>query len=120
MMFLKLKIDEVKIKGRGCADRRKQWYWISKEDKSSPTVSTECLMISRMIDAMEGWEVATADIPGAFLQTYYYKGDIQIKLEGSMVPLLEEIYPGYYKDFIFTDKCGRKCMYPENPKESSM
>ena len=53
-----------------------------------------------MIYAMEGQEVATADIPGAFLQTDYDKGDIHIKLEGAMVNLLEEIDPEYYKYFI--------------------
>ena len=68
-------------------------------------------MLFCMIDAMEGREVATADIPGAFLQTNYDKGNIQIKLEGAMVTLLEEIDPEYYKDFIFTDKRGRKCIY---------
>ena len=60
---------------------------------SSPTVSTEGLMLSCMIDAMEGREVATADIPGAFLHTDYDKGYIHIKLEGDMVTLLEEIDP---------------------------
>ena len=54
MMFLTLIIYEVKIKGRGCADGRKQRYWLSKEDTSSPTVSTEGLMILCMIVAMEG------------------------------------------------------------------
>ena len=88
-MFLKLKINEVKIKERGCADGRKQQDWLSKEDTSSPTVSTEVLMISCMIDKMEDREVATADIPVAFLQTNYDKGDIHIKLEGDMVTLLE-------------------------------
>ena len=110
-MFLKLKKDEVTIKGRGYADRRKQWNWLSKEYTSSPTVSTEGLMLLCMIDAMEGQELATADIPGSFLQTNYDKGDINIKLEGSMVPLLEDIDPEYYKDVIFTDKRRRKCMY---------
>ena len=61
-------------------------------------------MLSCMIDAMESREVATADIPGAFLQTDYDKGDIHIKLEGAMVTLLEDIDPEYYKDFIFTVK----------------
>ena len=66
--------------GRVCADGGKQRNWLSKEDTSSPTVSTEGLMLSCMIDAMEGREVATADIPGDFLQTDYDKGDIHIKL----------------------------------------
>ena len=68
------------------------------------------------IDAMEGREVATVEIPGAFLQTDYDKGDINIKLEGAMVTLLEDIDPKYDKDFIFTDKRGRKCMYAEAKK----
>ena len=87
-MFLKLKSNEVAIQGRGCADRGKQLDWLSKEDTSSPTVSTEGHMLSCMIDAMEGQEVATADIPGVFLRTDYEKGYIHIKLEGAMVTLL--------------------------------
>ena len=79
-MFLKLKKNEVTIKGRGCEDRRKQQDCLSKEDTSSPNVSAEGLMLSCMIDARGGWEVATADIPVAFLQTDYDKGDIHIKL----------------------------------------
>ena len=88
-MFLKLKSDEVTIKGRGCADGRKHRDWLSKEDTLSPTVSTEGLMLSCMIEATEGRAFTTADIPGAFLQTDYDKGDIHIKLEGAMVTLLE-------------------------------
>ena len=73
-------------------------------------------MLSCMIDEMEGREVATVDIPRAFLQTNYGKGDIHIKLEGATVTLLEEIEPEYYKYFIFTDKRARKCMYAEAKK----
>ena len=69
-----------------------------------------------MIDATEVREVSTADIPGAFLQTDYEKGDIHIKLEGAMVPLLEEIETEYYRYFIFTDKRGRKYMHAEAKK----
>ena len=54
LMFLKLKSDEVTIKGRGFADRRKHRDWLSKKDMSSPTVSTEGLMLSCIIGAMEG------------------------------------------------------------------
>ena len=45
-------------------------------------MSTEGLMLSLIIDAMEGRDVATAYISGAFLKTYYDKGDIHIKMEG--------------------------------------
>ena len=73
-------------------------------------------MLSCMIDAMEGREVATADIPGAFLNTNYAKGYIHIKLEGTMVTLLEGTDPEYYKDFIYTDKRGKNYMYAESKK----
>ena len=75
-MFLKLKIDEVTIKGRGCTEGRKQWEYLSKGDMLSTTVSTVGLMLSCMIDAMEGREVVTANTPGAFLQNDSDKGDI--------------------------------------------
>ena len=42
-----------------------------KKIKKSLTVSTEGLILSWMIDAMEGMDVATAYIKGAFLQTDY-------------------------------------------------
>ena len=117
MMFLKLKSDEVTIKGGGCTYGRKQWDWLSKEDTSSATVSTDGIMLSRMIDAIEVREVATTNTPGAFLHTNYHKGDIHIRLEGDMATLLKEIDPEYYKDFIYTDKRGRKCMYEEAKKD---
>ena len=61
-MLLKLNNDEVKIEGRGCADGSSYWNCLYKEDTKYPTVSTEGLMLSCMIDAMEGCDVATADI----------------------------------------------------------
>ena len=92
-MFLKLKNDEVVIKGRRCIDGIKQQNLIIKEDTSSPTVYTKGLMLSCMIDSMEGRDVSTSDIPGAFLQTDCDKGDIHIKIDGVMVTLLEGIEP---------------------------
>ena len=68
-MFLKLNNYKVTIKGRGFTDGRNQRNWISKEDGSLPTLSTKFLMLSCMIDAMEGQDVATVDITGDFLQT---------------------------------------------------
>ena len=61
LMFLKMKKDGT-IKGRGCADGRKQREWMSKEDTTSPTISNEALILSCMIDSIEGRDVATADI----------------------------------------------------------
>ena len=73
-------------------------------------------MLLCMIDAVEGREVATSEIPGAFLQTDYDIGDIHIKLEGYMVTLIEDINPEYYKYFIYTYKRRKKCMHAEANK----
>ena len=100
-MLTKINNDEVAIKVRGCTYEINQRNWISKEETSLPTVSTDGLIISCVIDTMEVQDLATADIPEAILKTDYDKGDIHIKMEGAMVTLLEEICPSYYKDFIY-------------------
>ena len=67
-MFLKEKRDG-KIKGRTVAGGNKQRDYISKEDASSPTVTTESVLLSCIIDAEEERDVAVIDIPNAFIQT---------------------------------------------------
>jgi hypothetical protein len=42
---------------------------MSREDVSSPTVSTEAVLLTAVIKAEEGRDVATCDIPNAFIQT---------------------------------------------------
>jgi hypothetical protein len=67
-MFLKHKRDR-KIKGRTVTGGNNQRDYISKEDASSPTVATESVLLSCIIDAEEEWDVAVVDIPSAFVQT---------------------------------------------------
>ena len=57
------------INGRGCSNVRLQKIWMKKEDTTPPTVSIHGLMVSCMIYAKKGRDVATAEIPVAFLQT---------------------------------------------------
>jgi hypothetical protein len=42
---------------------------LSKDDSSSPTVSLESIFLTGVIDAKEGRDILTADIPNAFIQT---------------------------------------------------
>lgn len=67
LMFLKKKRCG-RIKGRGCADGRKQRMCKTKDDTSLPAVSTDGLFPSCVIDAKERRVVVTCDIPGAFMQ----------------------------------------------------
>jgi hypothetical protein len=82
LIFLKKKRCGT-IKARGCANGRKQRECTSKEETSSPTVAIEALMSSCVIDAKDGCDVATANIPGAFMQTDMVD-TVHIVLEGTM------------------------------------
>jgi hypothetical protein len=52
LMFLKEKRCGT-IKGRGCADGRSQRAHMTKEEKSSPTVATEALILTCVVDAAD-------------------------------------------------------------------
>ena len=108
-MFLKEKRDG-KIKGRTVAGGNKQRDFISKEDASSPTVATESVLLTCIVDAEEGRDVAVVDIPNAFIQTRIEdeKDMAIIRIRGVLVDMLLEIAPDVYKPFVTTDKKGVK------------
>ena len=97
LMFLKEKRTG-EIKGRGCADGRKQRLYTNKEDASSPTVAIESVFITSVIDAKENRDVATVDVPGAFMQADM-DDTVYMKLEGTMAQLLMQIAPDVYSKF---------------------
>ena len=101
LMYLKEKRDG-KIKGRGCADGRSQRLYTTKIESSSPTASLAGLMLTCMIDAYENRDVATVDIPGAFLQTKMPddEEDVHVMLDGRMAELLAKISPETYQKYI--------------------
>jgi hypothetical protein len=107
-MFLKEKRCG-KIKGRGCADGRPHRDYMSKEDTSSPTVATEALMLTCVIEAIENQDVATCDIPGAFMQSDM-KGKVIVKLEGVMAEVIIKIDPSKYEKHIVHER-GKPVIY---------
>ena len=88
-MFLKEKRCG-KEKAWGCADGRKQRVYKTKDETSSSTMNVKALFITCLIDAMEGREVMTCDIPGAFMQSEMDEL-IHMKLEGEIVLLLIQL-----------------------------
>ena len=52
------------LKGRTCAYGRPQRNMYEKSQTASPTVSTDALMLSIILEAYEGRNVATADVVG--------------------------------------------------------
>jgi hypothetical protein len=55
------------IKARKVAGGNKQRDFISKEDASSPTVATELVLLTSVVDVKENRNVAIIDIPNAFI-----------------------------------------------------
>ena len=83
---------------------RKQRLTTRKEDASAPTVSVEALivMLSCTINAKEGRDIATVDIPGAFMQADMDE-IVHVRWEGSMTDLLVKLDPKLYRKYIINE-----------------
>ena len=99
LIFLVEKKDG-RIKARHCANGSKQREWMSSDEAASPTVMNESVLLTAAIEAKEGRDVATFDIPNAFIQTMVEHEDAQgdriiMKIRGAMVDMLLEIDQSY-------------------------
>jgi Reverse transcriptase (RNA-dependent DNA polymerase) len=113
-MFLKEKRNG-EIKGRTVAGGNKQRDYISKEDVSSPTVSTEAVLLTCIVDAEEGRDVAVIDIPNAFIQTRVKnkKDRVIIRVRGVLADMLVDIAPKQYGGYLTKDKKGNSLLLLE-------
>jgi hypothetical protein len=87
-----------RIKSRHCTNGSTQRDYISREETSSPTVSTESVILTAIIDAEEERDVMTADVPNAFIQTDLEDKDGErtiMKIRGILVDILCEMDPSY-------------------------
>jgi hypothetical protein len=66
-----------KIYARKVIGGNKQRDYITKEDVRSPTVSTEAVMLTCVIDAVEDRDIAVVDIPNAFAQSVVSEEDAE-------------------------------------------
>jgi len=114
LMFLKEKRDQ-SVKARMCADGRGQRGDWSKQDTTSPTVSTESVFITTVIDAHEGRDVACFDIPGAFLHADSDE-DITMILKGRLAKLMVQVAPNLYRKYITIDWKGKAILYVKMQK----
>ena len=112
LMFLKQKRCG-KFKGRGCADGRKQRLYKNKEDTTSPTITTDALFLTCLVDAIENRYVATCDVPGAFMHSDIDE-QLHLKLESEIPELLVKVDPTY-AEFVSKEK-GKMVIYAELSK----
>jgi hypothetical protein len=96
------------IKGRSYADGRPQRALYTKEQSASPTVSTDALMISLMIDAKERRDVATTDVVGAYLLADMDEY-VLLKLTGESVDIMCTVNAKYVAFVVIEN--GKKVLY---------
>jgi hypothetical protein len=102
LMFVKRKRNGT-VKARLVANGKQQ-IRSKHDDLSSPTVSTEALFITAVIDAHEKRYVATADIEGAFLHADM-TSTVIIELDQQLTSILVELYPEVYLEYV--NKAGK-------------
>ena len=105
LMFLKKKRCGT-IKGWGCANGHKQRVYIMKEESTSPTISTEAVFLTAVVDAWENRKVAVLDVPGAFVQVGMDKL-VHVRFHWEMVDKLLEIDHDLYSSYV-TEEKGEK------------
>ena len=113
LIFLTEKRDGT-IKARACANGSTQRPYIDKHEAASPTVTTEALLTTAVIDAKQNRDVVTLDIPNAFVQTPVPKSDEKVimRITGLLVDHLVNLFPATYKQYV-TIKNQTKIIYVE-------
>ena len=97
-----------RIKGQTVADGSVQKDLYEKSQMASPTISTDALLISLIVDAHEKWDVAVADVMAAYL-----KADMNdytlLKFTGESVDIMCKMNLKY-KEYVSIES-GRKVIY---------
>lgn len=117
LIFLKEKSNG-DIKGRACADGRKQRATMTKEESTSPTVKIESVFLTSVIEANENRDVAAVDIRGAFLHTPQDPNDdtVHMVLKGELCELMVKAAPELYTEYVIVGKNGTRMLYVEMQK----
>jgi len=113
LIFLVEKRDG-RVKARTCANGSVERAWMAKEGTASPTTVTESILLTAVIDAEENRDVATVDIPNAFIQTDVENNDdgsrVIMKIRGPLVDMLVELDPETYGEYVRIEG-GNKVIY---------
>ena len=111
LIFLTQKRDG-SSKARTCVNGSPQRLWMNKEEAASPTVLLESVLLTSVIDARENREVATVDIPNAFVQTDMDDEKVVMKMRGKLAELLVQVAPEIYREYVVIER-GQKVLYLE-------
>ena len=93
-----------------CADGRKQHGKIPPEDTTSPTVTTEAVFLTAMINALKNRDVAIIDIPGGAFMQADMDNEVILRFEGKMTELLIEVDEDLYRPYAVMEH-GKTVIY---------
>ncbi len=93
---------------RMVAGRNTQRGHVTKEESSSPTVSTKAVLLTLIVDAHKGRNITVVDIPNAFIQTQVddAKDCVIICITGVIVVWLVKVAPKVYVSYVATNSKG--------------
>ena len=114
LMFLTQKRTG-EVKARGCADGSTQRNHVEKEEATAPTVMSDSIFIQSTIFAHEQRDVATCDIPGAFLHADN-PDYVIMRLDGILAEQMAKVAPTIYRKYITTNKNGKPVLYVQVEK----
>jgi hypothetical protein len=103
------------VKARACANVSVQRKHVAKEKAAAPTVTSEAIFIQSTIYANENRDVATCDIPGAFLQADN-PDFVLMRLDGILAELMVKIVPKLYRKYVTTNAKGKPVLYVQLEK----
>jgi hypothetical protein len=98
------------VKARACANGSDQWTHVAKEEAAALTVTSEAIFIQTTIFAHENRDVATCDIPGAFLQADN-PDYVLMRLDVVLAELMVKVDPKLYRKYITTNAKGKPVLY---------
>jgi hypothetical protein len=78
-------------------------------------VTSEAIFIQSTIFAHEGRDIATCDIPGAFLQADN-PDYVLMRLDGILAELMVQVAPSHYRKYLTTNAKGKTVLYVQLEK----
>ena len=106
--------NDGKYKGRKVYNGKPTSDWISREEKLSPTVENEALILTCMVGALEERDVVGSDLHNSFVQVNLPEAEekerVCMKIMGQLLDWMVDISPETYKRYVVLEQ-GEKCLY---------
>jgi hypothetical protein len=120
-LFLKEKRDTT-VQSRMAAGGNKQRGTIEKLEASSPTAALESVLLTAIIDAHEGRDVAVIDIPNAFVQTRLEDDADKaiMRLHGKLAELMVKVAPEIYTKYVIIKQLQKRDCFVCPPAQCSL